>query len=156
MQRFWLFAHLSGMALWLGSLFTMGILTSRARATRDPGIIAFAYTVNHRVYRGLIVVVALVTTLAGVALMFVTGRLWFRPFPEHWLFQMQIVGLLALAATLFLLVPNSRALSSLAARASEKGEPSPEMAARMRRQAVAGSLVGLALIYLVLLGALRF
>lgn len=155
-MRVSLFIHLLGMALWLGSLFTMGIVTARARATSDLSVIAFTYAVNHRLYRGLVVMSALLTTVAGVALMLVTGRPWFRPFPEHWLFQMQIVGLVALAATLFFVVPNSRALSSLAAEALDRGEPSPEFAGRVKRQAIAGSLVGMALVYLVLLGALRF
>ena len=156
MLQAWNFVHLLGMALWLGSLFTMGILTARARATGDPRVVAFMYAVNHRLYRGLIVVSAVVTTSAGVALMLVTSRAWFRPFPDHWLFQMQIVGLAALAATLFFIVPNSRALSSLAKAAAETGEPSPEFTVRVKRQAIAGSLVGMALVYLVLLGALRF
>jgi uncharacterized membrane protein len=144
------------MALWLGSLFTMGMLTARARATGDPKIVAFTYAANDRLYRGLIVVSAVVTIVAGVALMLATGRPWFRPFPEHWLFQMQIVGLAALEATLFIVVPNSRALSSLAVEAVDRGERSLEFVRRVKRQAIAGSLVGVALVYLVLLGALRF
>ncbi len=155
-MRVWLFVHLLGMAMWLGSLFTMGILTARARATGDSRVIAFTYAVNDRLYRGLVGISAVITTGAGVGLMLVTHRPWFRPFPEHWLFQMQVVGLAALVATLVYIVPNSRALSSLAETATEAGEPSPEFAVRVKRQAIAGSLVGLALVYLVLLGALRF
>jgi len=156
MLRVWLFVHLLGMALWLGSLFTMGLLTARARTTDDPRVIAFTYAVNDRLYRGLVVISAVSTIVAGVALMLVANRPWFQPFPDHWLFQMQVVGLTALVATLVFIVPNSRALSSLAGTAVETGRTSPEFAVRVKRQAIAGSLVGMALVYSVLLGALRF
>ena len=83
-------------------------------------------------------------------------RPWFRPFPEHWLFQMQVIGLIALILTLAVVVPNASALSALAEKAGETGAESAEFAGRVKRQAIYGSLVGVALVYLVLLGALRF
>ena len=84
--------------------------------------------------------------------MFAIEQPWFRPFPEHWLFQMQIVGLIAFLATVAFLVPNATAIAALA----EADDSSAELRARVKKQALVGSVTGVALIYLVLLGALRF
>jgi hypothetical protein len=144
------------MAMWLGAMFTSSIWTSRARRTADRNTIAFAYSTALNMYKRLVSVVAVVTVLSGGILMLVTNRPWFRPFPEHWLFQMQVIGLVALVATLALVVPNASAVAALAQKTAETGNESAEFADRVKRQAVYGSLVGVALLYLVLLGALRF
>ena len=151
----WLFLHLVGMAFWLGGLFTMGLWTVRARRTGDAKVIAFAYRTSSRLYRGVVTVGALLTILSGVLLMVQTGRPWFRPFPEHWLFQMQIVGTLAFLVTLFYLTPMSGKLARMAEPA-EGGEPGEEFARAVKVQGIVGSVVGMALIYSVLLGGLRF
>jgi uncharacterized membrane protein len=150
------FVHLFGMALWLGSMFTMGIWTSRARATGDWKIIAFTYSAARRLYQRLVAVPAVVTVASGAILMFLTDRPWFRPFPEHWVFQMQLVGSIVLLVTLLYIVPNAGVLAKLAESSVETGEAAPEFSARVKRQAIVGSLVGLALAYLVLLGAYQF
>lgn len=152
----WSFLHLLGMAIWLGGMFTAGIWTSRARATGDHTVIAFAYATARRIYRVFVAAGAWITIGAGAVLMFTTNRTWFSPFPEHWLFQMQIFGLLAFAATLLYVVPNSTALARLAEDVAETGELKPEFQKRVKRQAIAGSVVGGILIYAVLLGSLRF
>jgi uncharacterized membrane protein len=154
--RLLIFLHLVGMAMWLGAMFTSSIWTSRARRTADNNTIAFAYSTALILYKRLVAVAAVVTVLSGVVLMLATDRAWFRPFPEHWLFQMQVIGLIALLATLAVVVPNASAVTSLAEKAAETGDESAEFASRVKRQAVYGSLVGAALVYLVLLGALRF
>ncbi len=152
MNRLWLFFHLLGMALWIGGAFTLSLFTVRARATGDARITAFAYAAARRLYRGLISVGAWVTIVSGAILMFAIGQPWFRPFPEHWLFQMQIVGLIAFLATVAFLVPNATAIAALA----EADDSSAELRARVKKQALVGSVTGVALIYLILLGALRF
>jgi len=152
----WSFLHLLGMALWLGGMFTAGMWTSRARSTSDRTVIAFAYGTARRIYRGIVAAGAWVTIIAGAVLMFTTNRTWFQPFPEHWLFQMQIFGLLALAGTILYVIPNSTALARLADEGKEAGELSPEFQKRVKRQAIVGSAVGGILIYAVLLGSLRF
>jgi uncharacterized membrane protein len=154
--RFLLFFHLLGMVLWLGGMLVGSIWTSRARKTGDLKLVAFAYTTAHRLYRGIVGGGVALSVASGVALMFAGGRPWFRPFPEHWLFQMQIVGLLVALVTVFYVMPNAAALARLAGQAAAEGEQMSGFGAKVRRQAIVGSLLGLLLVYLVLLGALRF
>lgn len=155
MTQFFVFLHLAGMALWLGGLFAMSLWTARSRASGDEKIVAFTYATASRLYRTLVAGSATLTIISGFVLILVTGRPLLRPFPEHWLFQMQIVGLVVYLVTMLFLMPNARALASLAGASLDSGG-SPEFGARVRRQAILGSAVGVALLYLVLLGALRF
>jgi uncharacterized membrane protein len=152
----WFFLHLVGMALWLGGTFNVSLWVSRARRTGDPKTVAFAYATARRLYRSVVLSAAWISILSGAVLMIVTGRPWFRPFPDHWLFQMQVLGLIAVLATTVYVVPNAGALAKLAERAAEEGESSPEFSARLKGQAIVGSLVGALLVYAMLLGALRF
>lgn len=152
----WLFLHLLGMAMWVGGMLTMGFWTARARRTGDPRVVAFVYATARRLYRGVVSSGAVLTVVGGVALMIETGRPWFRPFPEHWLFQMQVLGFVMLLVTLFYIVPASGSLADMAARAAEEGDQPAEFAVRVKRQAIAASVVGFFLIYTVLLGGLRF
>ncbi|NIN72401.1 MAG: DUF2269 family protein [Gemmatimonadetes bacterium] len=151
----WLFLHLIGVALWLGGMFTLSLWTSKARASGSQEVIAFAYATARRLYRGLIAVAATVTITAGAVLIIATGRPFFRPFPEHWLFQMQVAGTLAFLATLFIVLPTAGRLAALAERAGELGEDKAQFAAKVKQQAIVGSLVGALLVYVVLTGALR-
>ncbi len=151
----WLFLHLIGVALWLGGMFTLSLWTSRARASGVQEVIAFAYTTARRLYRGLIAVAATATVVAGAILMIATGRPFFRPFPEHWLFQMQVAGTLAFLATLFIVLPTAGTLAELAERAGELEEDKAKFAAKVKQQAIVGSVVGALLVYVVLTGALR-
>ena len=150
------FVHLLGMAFWLGGMFTVSLWVARARRLGDRSITSFVYSTAYRLYRGVIAAGAWLSVVSGVALMFLTGRPWFRPFPEHWLFQMQVVGLVAFVLTLLVIVPNAGALTTLARQSVEEGVDPPEFGPRIKRQAIVGSVVGVLLIYLVLLGALRF
>lgn len=151
----WLFLHLIGVALWLGGMFVLSLWTSRARASGSQEVIAFAYATAERLYRGLIAVAASVTIVAGAILIIATGRAFFRPFPEHWLFQMQVAGLLAFLATLFIVLPTAGKLATLAERGGELEEDKALFAAKVKQQAIVGSLVGALLVYVVLTGALR-
>lgn len=154
--RIWVFFHLLGMALWLGGMFALSMWTSRSRKADDLRVVAFAYSVAHRLYRGIVLGAAWLSVLSGVVLMFVTDRPWFRPFPEHWLFQMQILGIIAVLAFTFYVVPNAGALAMLAGQAAVEGEPSAAFNARVKKQAIVGSVIGAILVYQVLLGSLRF
>lgn len=156
LTRILLFLHLLGTVFWLGGMFTSSIWTSRARRTDDARVIAFAYRTASRLFRGVVSGGAWVTILAGVGLVFLGDWSWFRPFPAHWLFQMQILGILAFLATVFYLIPNARTLAELAGRAVEAGERGEEFASARRWHAIVGSATGGVLIYTILLGALRF
>lgn len=151
----WLFLHLIGAAFWLGGMFTLSLWTSRARKSGDAEVVAFSYDAARRLYNSLVAVGSILTVVAGAILMFATGRTWLRPFPEHWLFQMQVFGLIAFLLTLAIVIPNAGRLAELAARKSELEEDRARFAGRVRQQAIAGSLVGAILIYVILIGALR-
>ncbi|KPK78722.1 MAG: hypothetical protein AMS25_14430 [Gemmatimonas sp. SM23_52] len=149
----WIFLHVLGTAFWLGGVFVLSIWTARARGTGETQITAFAYSTARQLYRGLVLTAATLTIVAGAILMIVTQRPWFRPFPEHWLFQMQVIGFIAFLVTLIYVIPKAGALARLAERGDVE---SPEFRAALKRGAIVGSAVGALLIYLVLLGALRF
>ena len=155
MFAFWKFVHMLTMALWLGGMFAISLFVARSRRIGDRRVTAFAYSTARRLYRGIVLVAAVLSIISGGALMVITARPFFQPFPEHWLFQMQVFGLLALVATLAFVIPNAGTIAGLAERAVEEGSDPPELAGRVKLQAMVGSLVGLALIYTVLLGALR-
>lgn len=157
MARIFIFFHLLGMALWLGGMLTLGVWTARARRSGDAHVVSFVYGTAGRLYKGVVSVGAWFSILSGGALMFVTGRPWFRPFPEHWLFQMQVLGIAAFLVTVAYLVPNSSALARLAeSGGSGSAEAQAEFGKRVKRSAIFGSVVGVVLIYLILAGALRF
>ncbi len=151
----WLFLHLIGVALWLGGMFTLSLWTSKARASGVQEVIAFAYATAERLYRSLIAVAATVTIVAGAILIIATGRPFLRPFPEHWLFQMQVAGMLAFLATLFIVIPTAGRLATLAERGGELEEDKAKFAAKVKQQAIVGSVVGALLVYVVLTGALQ-
>ena len=153
----WLFIHLLGMTLWLGGLLTLGVWTVAARRTGDSTVVAFVYSTARKLYKGVVTSGAILTLVGGVLLMVETGRPWFRPFPDHWLFQMQILGILAFVVTLLYLVPSSGALAAMAAQRAAAGEDASEsFTVRVKRQGMVASLVGVVLIYVLLLGGLRF
>ena len=159
MARIFIFFHLLGMALWLGGMLTLGVWTARARRSGDAHVVSFAYGTAGRLYKGVVSVGAWLSILSGGALMFVAGRPWFRPFPDHWLFQMQVLGIAAFLVTVAYLVPNSSALARLAESGgseSPEAQRSAEFGKRVKRSAIFGSVVGVVLIYLILAGALRF
>lgn len=152
-QKITLFLHLIGMALWLGGTFSLGLWTARGRATGDPAVIAFTYGAASKLYRTVVGGGAWLSVLSGLGLMVLGRWPWFRPFPEHWLFQMQVIGLITFVVTLVYVLPNAKRLAALA---ESEGPGAVEFGRRVRTQAIVGSVVGVLLIYLVLLGSLRF
>jgi hypothetical protein len=154
--RLLVFLHVLGMALWLGGMLVGSLWTSRARKTGEVKLVAFAYATAARLYREVVGGGVALSIGSGIILMIATDRPWFRPLPEHWLFQMQVLGWLAALVTVFYVMPNAAALARLADQAAESGEGASSFGARVKRQAIVGSLVGLLLVYLVLLGAVRF
>lgn len=152
-QKIALFLHLIGMALWLGGTFSLGFWTARGRATGDARVIAFTFGAASKLYKTVVGGGAWLSVLSGLSLTLL-GRLpWFRPSPEHWLFQMQVIGLIIFVVTLVYVLPNAR---RLAAVAESEGPEAPEFGRGVKAQAIVGSVVGLMLVYLVLLGSLRF
>lgn len=165
-----LFAHLLGVVLWLGLSFTLSFVTGRAARDPDPNVGAFAYRTAARLLRSLGVAGVLLTLGGGIGLIIVGDYGFFRPFPHHWLFQMQVLGYVAAALALFYQVPVAGRLARAAelraggderpgAGETDAGETDAGRADAFprlrRRNAIVGSLIGFLLIVLVGLGTFR-
>lgn len=151
-----LFLHIVGVAFWLGGLFALGAFTARARRAGDASVLVFAYRTGSVLYRNVVAVGAWITILSGAALVFAGDWGWFRPFPNHWLFQMQVLGLLVFGVTVLYLVPRSGRMAALAERTTREPDRASEFESGVRRQAIVASVTGGVLLYIVLLGAVRF
>lgn len=150
-----LFVHLLGIVLWLGGTLTMAGVTARAVRSGDRRLIAFAYRAAARTNRSLGLSGILLTVAGGVALMIQRGYAWFQPFPNHWLFQMQLLGILAAVVGVFYLLPIGSRLAEAAEASAAAGEDSTAFLRFRRRNAIVSSLVGLVLLVVLALGALK-
>lgn len=160
LRALFLFAHLLGVILWLGLTFTLSLVTAKAAREPDPSAAAFAYRTAAGLLRTLGVVGVLLTLSGGIGLILVTDYGFFRPFPHHWLFQMQLLGYVAAALALFYQIPVAVRLARAAELRAGGGEapdadPGGAFVNLRRRNAIVGSLVGFLLIVLVGLGAFR-
>jgi hypothetical protein len=97
----------------------------------------------------------LLTVGGGIALMVERGYPWFQPFPNHWLFQMQLLGILAFAVGVFYLIPIGYRLAEAAEASAAAGEDSAAFTRFRRQSAIVSSVVGLVLIVVLALGALK-
>jgi uncharacterized membrane protein len=155
LRSLFLFAHLLGVILWLGVSFTLSFVTGKATRHDDPTVAAFAYRAAVRLTKTLGVAGVLLTLGSGIGLTLVGNYGFFRPLPHHWLFQMQLLGVVAAALTLFYQLPNAERLAGAAEAWARAGEQ-PETFRKFRqRNAIVGSLVGFILIILVGLGSFR-
>ncbi len=150
-----LFAHLVGVVLWLGLSFTLSFVTARAARQEEPAVAAFAYLSAARLLRTLGTAGVILTVGSGLGLVTVTDYELFRPFPNHWLFQMQLLGLAAGAIALFYQIPLAARLARAAEEWVRTGTRPDGFGKLRRRSAMVGSLVGFLLIVLVGLGAFR-
>ena len=156
LRGLFLFLHLLGIVLWLGLSVALPFVTGRA--VRDEGLdtVAFAYRVSDRLRRTLGLAGVLLTLVGGIGLVVINpGYGWFQPFPNHWLFQMEILGFASAAAALAYQLPLGRKLAREAGRSAERGELTEDFGRYRKRNAVVGSVVGLVLLILVVLGPLR-
>ncbi len=151
-----LFLHVLGVALWLGVAVTLPFVTGRAMRQDDLGTVEFAYRVSDRLMRTLGLAGMLLTLIGGVGLVMVVPSYgWFEPAPNHWLFQMQVLGFPAALVGLFYQIPLGRRLAREAGRSAEQGALTDEFRSCRKRNAIVGSLVGLVLLVLVVMGTLR-
>lgn len=151
----YLFLHLVGIILWLGVGFALSFFTGRAARAGDRRVAAFAYRTASRLHKTLGVVGMLLTVGSGVALTASRGYAFFQPFPDHWLFQMQVLGIATFLLALLYQVPLSDKLARAAEASAEAGEDSAAYQKYRRRNAVVSSIVGLLLIVVVALGTFR-
>jgi uncharacterized membrane protein len=154
-RALFLFLHLLGIVLWLGLVFCLSLVTANAARREDPNVIAFAYRAAHRLLRSLGTAGVLLTLAGGVGLTVVMDYAFFRPFPNHWLFQMQVLGFIAAAVALFYQLPVAGRLARVAEEWARAGVKPDGFAALKRQSAIAGSVIGIVLIVLIGLGAFR-
>ena len=130
-------------------------MTGKAARQPDPKVTAFAYRSAHRLTKTLGIAGVLLTLASGIGLTVVMQYPFFRPFPHHWLFQMQLLGSVAAALSLFYQLPNAERLARSAEAWARSGEEPDTFRKFRQRNAIVGSLVGFILIVLVGLGSFR-
>ena len=155
MRGFLLFGHVLGLSLWVGVTLTLAMLSARARKTGEASCMAFTYRAGHEILKGPGVVGMLLTIVTGFGLAGVGGWGFFQVFPNHWLFQMQVLGTLAFLLALFIQIPNSGRLARAAEAAATAGEESTVFHRFRKRHAIVSSVNGALLLIIILLGTLR-
>jgi len=149
------FVHDLGFVLWLGVTLTMAFVTAGAARSGNLEVIAFAYRTSARVYKTLGLAGMVLTLVAGIALTMALGHPFFRPFPAHWLFQMQLLGIAAFVVSALYLIPVSVRLAIAAEASAAAGQESATFARLRKRVAIVSSIVGGVLLIVLLLGTLR-
>jgi putative copper export protein len=150
-----LFLHVLGFALWFGVTLTLALLGVRVRKSGEPAAIAFVYRSSSGLLRGPGLAGMLLTIGSGFGLTAVSGYGYFRPFPDHWLFQMQLLGTIALLLALLVQLPNAERLARAAEASAAAGEDSASFVRFRKRNALVASIVGTLLLIVALLGAVR-
>lgn len=153
--RVLLFLHLVGIVLWLGVSLAMAFVTGRAARQGDRSLAAFAYRAASGLHKTLGAAGMLLTVGSGVGLTVVGGYSFFQPFPEHWLFQMQVLGTGAFLVALLYQLPLTEKLARAAEASATAGEDSAVYEKYRRRNAVVSSVVGLVLLVVLALGVFR-
>lgn len=152
---FWRLAHVLGFALWLGLAATLAFTTARAARSGDRAVAAFAYRSAARLMKTLGLPAMVLTLAGGIGLTVALGYPFFRPFPDHWLFQMQVLGILAFALGAFYQVPLADRLARAAEASAAAGEDSDAYRRYRARNAIVGSVVGAILLLVIALATLR-
>lgn len=150
-----LFLHVVGFALWFGVTLTLALLVVRANRAGDAAAVGFVYRASSRLLRGPGLIGMLLTILSGFGLTGVAGYALFRPFPNHWLFQMQLLGVLAFLLAVFVQLPNAERLARAAEASAAAGEASASFLRFRKRNAIVSSIVGTLLLVVALLGTAR-
>ncbi len=150
-----LFLHVLGFTLWFGVTFALAMVTVRASRGDQREITAFCYRTASRLLRGPALVGMLLTIGSGFTLSGVRGYGVFQPFPNHWLFQMQILGTVAMLLMLLVQIPNADRLARAAEAAAAAGEETAAFVRFRKRSALVGSGIGLLLLVSMFMGAVR-
>ena len=149
------FLHDLGFVLWLGVTLSMAFVTAGAVRSGNRGAIAFAYRTSARLYKTLGLAGMVITVAAGIGLMMALGHPFFRPFPAHWLFQMQVLGIAAFLVSVLYLVPAGDRLAEAAEASASAGEDSAAFVRYRKRVAIVSSIVGGVLLIVLLFGTVR-
>lgn len=149
-----LFLHIFGLALWFGVTFALALLTVRANKTEDRAVVAFIYRSTSQLLKGPALIGMILTIVSGFGLAGV-GEFGFFEMTPHWLFQMQVLGLVAFVLALVIQIPNAGRLARAAEATANAGEESASFTRFRKRNALVSAINGLLLIVVTLLGTLR-
>jgi uncharacterized membrane protein len=150
-----LFFHILGFALWLGVTFTLAAITVRAARSDNRDVGAFTYRAASHLLKGPGLVGMILTIGSGIWLTVSLDYGFFRPFPNHWLFQMQLLGSVAFLLGLLYQIPLADRLARAAEARAAAGEDSAAYVKFRKRNAIVGSLIGLILLPSIFMGAVR-
>lgn len=150
-----LFFHVLGFALWLGVTFTLAAFAVRAGRADNRDVVAFTYRSASHLLKGPGLIGMLLTVGSGFWLAGLLGYGFFRPFPNHWLFQMQLLGTIAFLLALLYQIPLADRLARAAEARAAAGEDSAAFVKFRKRNAIVGSLIGFILLLLIFLGTVR-
>jgi len=150
-----LFLHIFGFALWFGVTLALALLTVRANKSDDRAVVAFMYRASSQLLKGPALIGMILTIIGGFGLNGVGGYAFFQVTPDHWLFQMQVLGLIAFVLALGVQIPNAGRLARAAEATANAGEESASFTRFRKRNALVSAINGLLLIVVTLLGTLR-
>jgi hypothetical protein len=150
-----LFLHVLGVVLWVGLAVTLPFVTGPAAREENLEVAAFAYGAADRLTRTLGLGGMFLTLIGGIGLTIIGGYGWFHPFPNHWLFQMQLLGLVSIAVGIGYQVPLAARLAREARASAEVGAVTEAFLTYKRRHAIVGSAIGFLLLLVVLLATLK-
>jgi uncharacterized membrane protein len=155
MTGLFLFVHVLGVVLWVGLAVTLPFITGPAAREENLEVAAFAYGAADRLTRSLGLGGMILTLVGGIGLMTTIGYPWFRPFPSHWLFQMQVLGILSIAVGIVYQVPLAGRLAREARASAEAGARTEGFRKYRKRHAIVGSVIGALLLIVLLLATLK-
>jgi uncharacterized membrane protein len=150
-----LFVHILGFVLWLGVTFTLAAFSVKAAKSENRDVIAFTYRAACHLLKGPGLVGMILTIGSGIWLTVALGHSFFQPFPNHWLFQMQLLGTIAFLVALFYQIPLADRLARAAEASAAAGESSTAFLKFRKRNGMVGSILGLILLINLILGAIR-
>jgi len=151
----YLFAHILGVVLWFGVTLVLAFVTGRATRSGDFGTIAFAYRTASHLTKTVGLTGMALTVLSGFALTAALDYGYFQPTPDHWLFQMQALGVLAFAVGALYQIPLSERLARAAEASASAGEASGAFTKYRKRYALVSSVLGFTLLVIVALATLK-
>lgn len=149
------FVHVLGVVLWMGAAVTLPFVTGRAARSGDWDVTAFAYRINARLMTTLGLAGMILTLGGGIWLTVEMSYEFFQPFPDHWLFQMQVLGIASALVGALYQVPLSRRLAREASAASDEGGETESFARYRKRYAIVGSVVGLVLLVVLVMATVK-
>lgn len=150
-----LLGHILGFVLWFGITLSVSMVSLRAKRTGDRTVMAFAYRSSQSLLKGPALVGALLAIVCGFGLTGIMDYGYFEAFPNHWMFQMQVLGVVAFLAMILLQLPNVERLARAAEASAAAGEDSAAFVSFHKRHALITSLIGLMLFIALVMGALK-